>query len=63
MSISKSNGSYAYNFLHAIGIGLSAEGKLRTQNYWVFGLYPPSGILETRKQNVSECYKPSLTIL
>jgi hypothetical protein len=25
-----------------------------TQNYWVFGLYPSSGILETRKYDVSE---------
>jgi hypothetical protein len=25
-----------------------------TQNYWVFGLRPSSGILETRKHNVSE---------
>jgi hypothetical protein len=25
-----------------------------TQNYWVFGLYPSSGILENRKHDVSE---------
>jgi hypothetical protein len=25
-----------------------------TQIYWVFGLYPLSGILETRKQKVAE---------
>jgi hypothetical protein len=25
-----------------------------TQNYWVFGLCPSSGILETRKHNISE---------
>jgi hypothetical protein len=25
-----------------------------TQNYWVFGLCPSSGILETRKHDVSE---------
>jgi hypothetical protein len=25
-----------------------------TQNYWVFGLCPTSGILKTRKHNVSE---------
>jgi hypothetical protein len=25
-----------------------------TQTYWVFGLCPSSGILETRKHNVSE---------
>jgi hypothetical protein len=25
-----------------------------TQNYWVFGLFPSSGILETRKHDVSE---------
>jgi hypothetical protein len=24
------------------------------QNYWVFGLYPLSGILETRNHNVSK---------
>jgi hypothetical protein len=28
--------------------------NLDLQNYWVFGLRPPSGILETRKQNFSE---------
>jgi hypothetical protein len=26
----------------------------KTQNYWVFGLCPSSGIVETRKHNVSE---------
>jgi hypothetical protein len=26
----------------------------RTQNYWVFGLFPLSGILGTRKHDVSE---------
>jgi hypothetical protein len=25
-----------------------------TQNYWVFGLYPSSGILKTRELDVSE---------
>jgi hypothetical protein len=25
-----------------------------TQNYWVFGLFPPSGFLGTRKHDVSE---------
>jgi hypothetical protein len=25
-----------------------------TQNYWVLGLFPPSGILENRKHDVSE---------
>jgi hypothetical protein len=25
-----------------------------TRNYWVFGVCPTSGILETRKNNVSE---------
>jgi hypothetical protein len=25
-----------------------------TRNYWVFGLCPSSGILETRKRDVSE---------
>jgi hypothetical protein len=25
-----------------------------TQNYWLFGLCPSSGILESRKHNVSE---------
>jgi hypothetical protein len=30
-----------------------------TQNYWVFGLYPLSGILENRKHDVSEtgCFR------
>jgi hypothetical protein len=26
----------------------------KTQNYWVFGLCPLSGILKTRKNNISE---------
>jgi hypothetical protein len=26
----------------------------KTQNHWVFGLCPSSGILETREHNVSE---------
>jgi hypothetical protein len=25
-----------------------------TQNYWVYGLFPSSGILETREHNVSK---------
>jgi hypothetical protein len=25
-----------------------------TQNYWVFGLFPSSGVLENRKHDVSE---------
>jgi hypothetical protein len=25
-----------------------------TQNYWIFGLFPSSGILENRKHDVSE---------
>jgi hypothetical protein len=25
-----------------------------TQNYWVFGLFPSSGILETRKHDITE---------
>jgi hypothetical protein len=25
-----------------------------SQNYWVFGLFPSSGILDTRKHDVSE---------
>jgi hypothetical protein len=31
-----------------------AKENFSTQNYWVFGLYPSSNILETRKHNVSE---------
>jgi hypothetical protein len=33
-----------------------------TQNYWVFGLRPSSGILETRKHNVLEtgCFRPQV---
>jgi hypothetical protein len=27
---------------------------INTQNYWVFGLFPSSDILENRKPNVSE---------
>jgi hypothetical protein len=33
-----------------------------TQIYWVFGLYPSSGILETRKHNVSETDPVSETL-
>jgi hypothetical protein len=25
-----------------------------TQNYWIFGFYPSTGILKNRKHNVSE---------
>jgi hypothetical protein len=32
----------------------SAKHCMDTQNYWVLGLCPPSGILETRKHYVSE---------
>jgi hypothetical protein len=35
-----------------------AERKL--QNYWVFGLFPSSGILETRKHDISETGSPSV---
>jgi hypothetical protein len=28
--------------------------KMKIQNYWVFGLFPLSGILETRKHDVSK---------
>jgi hypothetical protein len=33
-----------------------------TQNYWVFGLFASSGILETRKHDVSEtgCFRPQV---
>jgi hypothetical protein len=33
-----------------------------TQNYWVFGLFLSSGILETRKHDVSEtgCFRPQI---
>jgi hypothetical protein len=32
------------------------------QNYWVFGLHLSSGILETRKDSVSEigCFRPQV---
>jgi hypothetical protein len=33
---------------------LKSLSAIRTQNYWVFGLFPSSGILETTKHNVSE---------
>jgi hypothetical protein len=32
----------------------SDDGVYNTQNYWVFRLSPSSGILKTRKHNVSE---------
>jgi hypothetical protein len=33
-----------------------------THNYWVFGLFPSSGILENRKHDVSEtaCFRPQV---
>jgi hypothetical protein len=31
-----------------------AKELKETQNYWVFGLFPSSGILENRKHDVSE---------
>jgi hypothetical protein len=33
-----------------------------TQNYWVFGLCPSSGILKTREYNISEtgCFLPQV---
>jgi hypothetical protein len=33
---------------------MSGESEYSTRNYWVFGPCPSSGILETRKHNVSE---------
>jgi hypothetical protein len=32
------------------------EGTLSIQNYWVYGLCPLSGILNTRKNNVLESF-------
>jgi hypothetical protein len=32
----------------------NADQLHNTQNYWVFGLSPSSGIIETRKHDVSE---------
>jgi hypothetical protein len=37
--------------------------EYNTQNYWVFGLCPSSGILETRKHNVSETGSVSVLLL
>jgi hypothetical protein len=40
--------------------------EYNTQNYWVFGLFPSSGILETRKHDVSEtghCFRPQVRCL
>jgi hypothetical protein len=35
--------------------------EYNTQNYWGFGLYPSSGILESRKHEVSEtCFLPQV---
>jgi hypothetical protein len=33
-----------------------------TQNYWVFGLCPSSGVIKTRKHDVSEtgCFRPQV---
>jgi S-adenosylmethionine hydrolase len=31
-----------------------------TQNYWIFGLSPSSGVLETRKHSVSETESVSI---
>jgi hypothetical protein len=33
---------------------LVITSKDYSQNYWVFGLYPLSGILENRKHDISE---------
>jgi hypothetical protein len=35
-------------------VGQCTYHKSRSQNYWVFGLFPSSGILKTRKLDVSE---------
>jgi hypothetical protein len=35
-------------------IKVKLQTNNRSQNYWGFGLCPSSGILETRKHNVSE---------
>jgi hypothetical protein len=44
--------------LELFSVRLTPPGKkvihLNLQNYWVYGLFPSSGILETRKHDVSE---------
>jgi heme/copper-type cytochrome/quinol oxidase subunit 1 len=35
--------------LHGVSVDI-----IVAQNYWVFGLFPSTGILETRKHDVSE---------
>jgi hypothetical protein len=39
--------------LQAAGF-LPTKNNIRISNYWVFGLCPSAGILETRKNNVSQ---------
>jgi hypothetical protein len=40
---------------------LGITNNYTTQNYWVWGLFPSSGILEIRKHDVSETYPVSET--
>jgi hypothetical protein len=42
-----------------IGYYFRCRNKIMFQNYWGFGLFPSSGILETRKYDVSEtvCFR------
>jgi hypothetical protein len=41
-------------FYFSLGASGSAELKCSSQNYWLFGLFTPSGILENRKHDVSQ---------
>jgi hypothetical protein len=43
------------------GLNINPNTQQDTQNYWVFGLCPSSGILKTRKHGVSEI--GSVTVL
>jgi hypothetical protein len=42
------------DFYFSLGASDGAELKCSSQNYWCFGLFPLSGILENRKHDVSE---------
>jgi hypothetical protein len=42
------------------GHGVDAKQSQHAQNHWVYGIRPASGILNTRKHNVSEAGSVSL---
>jgi hypothetical protein len=53
---------YSYNLLFVLILWFLIWHNLTIQNYWFFGFCPSSGILETRKHNVSETDPVSKTL-